>query len=94
MTAKKRAHVIVEGRVQGVFFRAYTSDEAQKLGLTGWVRNRPEGTVEAVIEGDGETVDTMLRWFYEGSPGSKVTKVRVSEEPPVGDSSTFEIHYY
>jgi acylphosphatase len=94
MSGKKRAHVIVEGRVQGVFFRAYTSDEAKKLGLTGWVRNRPEGTVEAVIEGDTDTVDAMLRWFHQGSPGSKVTKVNVSEEPPVGDSTTFEIHYY
>ena len=93
MTENKRVHVIVEGRVQGVFFRAYTSDAAKKLGLTGWVRNRPEGTVEAVIEGDAGSVDTMLHWFYQGSPGSKVTKVRVSEEPPVGDNTTFEIHY-
>jgi len=94
MSDNKRVHVIVEGRVQGVFFRAYTSDEAKKLGLTGWVRNRPEGTVEAVIEGDADSVDAMLRWFYQGSPGSKVTKVNISEEQPVGDSSTFEIHYY
>ena len=94
MSGKKRVHVIVEGRVQGVFFRAYTSDEAKKLGLAGWVRNRPEGTVEAVVEGDAGAVDTMLRWFYKGSPGSKVTEVHVSEEPPVGDSTTFEIHYY
>jgi acylphosphatase len=94
MSGKKRVHVIVEGRVQGVFFRAYTSDQAKKLGLAGWVRNRPEGTVEAVVEGDADSVDTMLRWFYQGSPGSKVTEVHVSEEPPVGDNSTFEIHYY
>ena len=94
MSGKKRVHVIVEGRVQGVFFRAYTSDEAKKLSLTGWVRNRPEGTVEAVVEGDAGAVDTMLRWFNQGSPGSKVTEVHVSEEPPVGDSTTFEIHYY
>ncbi len=63
MTGKKRTHVIVEGRVQGVFFRAYTREEAEKLGLTGWVRNRPEGTVEAVVEGDAGSVNTMLRWF-------------------------------
>ena len=56
MSGKKRAHVIVEGRVQGVFFRAYTSDEAKKLGLAGWVRNRPEGSVEAIIEGDAASV--------------------------------------
>jgi acylphosphatase len=93
MSGKKRAHVIVEGRVQGVFFRAYTSDEAKKLGLTGWVRNRPEGTVEALIEGNAAPVETMLRWFHQGSPGSRVTAVHVTEETPVGDSSTFEIHY-
>ena len=67
---------------------------SRSLGLTGWVRNRPAGTVEAVIEGDAGSVDTMLRWFYQGSPGSKVTKLRVSEESPVGDRTTFEIHYY
>ncbi|MCK5226908.1 MAG: acylphosphatase, partial [Desulfobulbaceae bacterium] len=48
---KKRYHVVVEGRVQGVFFRACTQEEALRLNLTGWVRNRPEGTVEALIEG-------------------------------------------
>ena len=94
MSSKKRVHVIVEGRVQGVFFRAYTSDEAKKLGLAGWVRNRPEGTVEAVVEGNAGSVDTILRWFYQGSPGSKVTDVKVQEESPIGDMNSFEIHYY
>ena len=93
MSGKKRAHVIVEGRVQGVFFRAYTSDEAKKLGLTGWVRNRPDGSVEAVVEGDTESIETMLHWFYQGSPGSRVTDVKVQKEDPVGDMSGFEIHY-
>ncbi len=93
MSGKKRAHVIVEGRVQGVFFRAYTSDEAKKLGLTGWVRNRPDGSVEAVVEGDTESIETMLHWFHQGSPGSRVTDVKVQEESPVGDMSGFEIHY-
>jgi len=93
MTENKRVHVIVEGRVQGVFFRAYTSDEAKKLNLAGWVRNRTDGSVEAIVEGDAESIDTMLRWFYQGSPGSRVTEVHVQEESPIGDSSTFEIHY-
>lgn len=94
MNAKKRVHVIIEGRVQGVFFRAYTRDEAVKLGLAGWVRNRPDGSVEALIEGESSTVEKMLRWFHRGSPHSLVEKVKVSEEPPVGDGTNFEIHYY
>jgi len=94
MAEAKRAHVIVEGRVQGVFFRAFTRDEAVRLGLYGWVRNRPDGTVEAVIEGEKNGVEQMLQWFHQGSPNSHVEKVHVTEEPPVGDSRTFEIHYY
>jgi acylphosphatase len=90
----KRVHVIVEGRVQGVFFRAFTRDEAVRLGLSGWVRNRPNGSVEAVVEGEKSAVGKMLQWFHEGSPHSIVEKVHLAEESPVGDSSTFEIHYY
>jgi acylphosphatase len=90
----KRVPDIVEGRVQGVFFRAFTRDEAVRLGLSGWVRNRPNGSVEAVVEGEKSAVGKMLQWFHEGSPHSIVEKVHLAEESPVGDSSTFEIHYY
>ena len=93
MPAIKRVHVIVEGRVQGVFFRAYTRDEAARLGLAGWVRNRPDGSVEAVIEGEKTAVDHMLRWFHGGSPHANVEKVQVTEKTPLGDRTTFEIHY-
>jgi acylphosphatase len=91
---KRRVHVIVEGRVQGVFFRAYTRDEAVRLDLSGWVRNRPDGSVEALIEGEKSSVEKMVHWFHQGSPHSLVEKVRTTEETPVGDSATFEIHYY
>lgn len=94
MTGRRRVHVIVEGRVQGVFFRAYTQEEAARLGLAGWVRNRPNGSVEAIIEGDKAVVEKMLQWFYQGSPNSIVEKVHATEESPVGDSNSFEIHYY
>jgi len=94
MSDIRRVHVIVVGRVQGVFFRAYTKDEAVKLGLAGWVKNRPDGSVEALIEGDKTAVERMLRWFHQGSPHSSVEKVQTTEESPVGDSSGFEIHYY
>jgi len=90
----KRVHVIIEGRVQGVFFRAFTRDEAVGLGLSGWVRNRPSGSVEAVIEGEKTAVEKMLQWFQKGSPNSLVEKVHATEEPPIGNSTAFEIHYY
>jgi len=90
----KRIHVIVEGRVQGVYFRAFTRDEAVRLGLCGWVRNRSNGSVEAIVEGKKSDVGKMEHWFRQGSPHSIVEQVHITEEPPVGDSSTFEIHYY
>ncbi len=93
MTYAKRFHVIVAGRVQGVFFRAFTRDEALRLGLSGWVRNRPDGSVEAIVEGEKTAVEKMLQWFYQGSPNSIVENVLATEEPPIGDSGTFEIHY-
>ena len=94
MAEIRRIHVIVEGRVQGVFFRAYTRDEAVRLGLSGWVRNRPDGTVEALVEGEKSGVGKMEQWFHRGSPHSHVKKVHVTEEEPVGEGRTFEIHYY
>ncbi|MBW2466907.1 MAG: acylphosphatase [Deltaproteobacteria bacterium] len=93
MSDSRRVHVVVEGRVQGVFFRAYTRDEAVKLGLAGWVKNRPDGTVEALVEGEKTAVDKMLAWFHQGSPYSIVKMVRATEEAPAGDLATFEIHY-
>lgn len=94
MIEAKRVHVIVEGRVQGVFFRAFTRDEAVKHGLSGWVRNRSDGSVEALVEGEKSAVDKMVQWFHLGSPHSIVDKVHLNEESPVGDFGTFEIHYY
>lgn len=89
----KRVHVFVSGRVQGVFFRAYTQKEALRLGLKGWVRNLPDGRVEAVFEGDASAVEEMIKWCHRGSPGAIVTKVEVREEPYKGEFSTFEIRY-
>ncbi len=89
----KRVHVFVSGRVQGVFFRAYTQKEAYKLGLKGWVRNLPDGRVEAVFEGEDSAVEEIIKWCHKGSPGAIVTKVEVIEEPYKGEFSTFEIRY-
>ncbi|WP_455372286.1 acylphosphatase [Limibacillus halophilus] len=68
-------HVIVRGRVQGVWYRAWTGEQAAALGLRGWVRNRSDGAVEAVIAGSDEALETMLRRFHEGPPLAKVSAV-------------------
>ena len=87
----RRVHVVIEGLVQGVFFRACTKDEASRIGLTGWVRNRPEGTVETVIEGETSQVAAMIRWLQIGSPQSSVTRVLTTEEQPTDEYSDFSI---
>ncbi len=89
----KRIHVIVQGRVQGVFFRAYTKEEADRLGLVGWVRNRHDGEVEALIEGEAAAVDRMLDWLHQGSPMANVVRVQVTEEEAVGEHRDFAINY-
>ncbi len=88
-----RAHVIISGRVQGVFFRASTRDKAQQLDLTGWVRNRSDGTVEAVFEGADSAVDEMITWCRTGPPTAKVTQMDVVYEDYKGTSRDFTIRY-
>lgn len=82
---KRRAHVWIKGRVQGVFFRAYTLDAAQLFGVTGWVRNLPDGRVEAVFEGEADKVGKMIEWCREGSPMSRVDDIEVHDEVYSGD---------
>ncbi len=88
-----RAHVYISGRVQGVFFRAYTRDKAREVGLKGWVKNLIDGRVEAVFEGEEKNVEEMLRWCREGSPHSRVSEVEVHEEPFNGEFMSFEVRY-
>jgi acylphosphatase len=71
--------------VQGVFFRAETQSRARSLGLVGWVRNAPDGTVEAVFEGPSERVDSMLDWCRRGPPHAQVEDVAVEWEDPRGE---------
>lgn len=89
----RRVRVYISGRVQGVFFRAYTKEEADRLGLKGWVRNLPDGRVEAVFEGPASAIEEMIRWCHRGSPASKVTSVEVEEEPYTGEFKDFSIRY-
>ena len=79
-----RRRVIVHGQVQGVFFRDTTRRMARSRGLGGWVRNTPEGPVEAVFEGDRDAVESMVRWSREGPRGATVERVVVTEEEPEG----------
>jgi acylphosphatase len=90
---KARAHVYISGRVQGVFFRAYTKDEAKRLGLTGWVRNTADWRVEAVFEGEESAVEAMISWCHRGSPYSKVDDVEVMQEEYREEFDDFSVTY-
>ncbi len=94
MKDRKRVHAIVSGLVQGVCYRASTRDAAKQIGgLTGWVRNLPDGTVELEAEGPAEKVDALIKWCHEGSPWSRVRDVSVEEQTPVGVDGDFVIRY-
>jgi acylphosphatase len=88
-----RAHVIVHGLVQGVWFRASTKDEADRLGVTGWVRNLPDRSVEAVFEGETKKVEEIVGWCHRGPAGAQVSSVDVSWEPFQQEFGHFDIRY-
>jgi len=77
-----RRRVVVHGQVQGVFFRARCAEAARSLGVAGWVSNEPDGTVQAVFEGDDGAVEGMVAWCHEGSPRAVVERVDVHDEEP------------
>jgi len=90
---KVRIRVIVEGRVQGVFFRHHTQETAFELGVKGWVKNRRDGRVEAVFEGDQERVEQIIQWCHRGPSEAKVTKVHLTWEIYTGEFEDFSITY-
>ena len=91
---KSNVHVLIFGRVQGVWFRASTKQKADQLGLTGWVRNTDDGNVEAVFEGVEEIVNEMLEWCHKGPPLSKVEKVEIiNKQEPRNCFDRFSIRY-
>ena len=87
----QRAHVWVSGEVQGVFFRDSTRQKAEELGLAGWVRNVPDGQVEALFEGPSEKVEAMVRWCEEGPQHASVENVDTNFESAGGDLKGFEV---
>jgi acylphosphatase len=80
-----RVRAVIRGRVQGVFFRAETRDRARSLGLSGWVRNVPDGSVEAVFEGERERIESILDWCRRGPGLAEVEDVDVDWEQPRGE---------
>ena len=90
---KKRYHLRISGRVQGVFFRANTRKQARSLGLTGWVRNLPDDRVETVFEGEQKEAEAMLAWFRTGTPPARVDHLDVAEESAADGFTGFDIVY-
>ena len=90
---KVRAHIRVSGTVQGVFFRAKTMNKAISLGATGWVRNLPDGRVEAVFEGEEDTVKSMVEYCRKGPKGAVVTVFDTKWEPFKGEFRDFRIRH-
>lgn len=91
--SKIRAHLFIEGRVQGVFFRAYTQEEAQKRSLTGWVKNLYDGKVEAVFEGEEQDVQSMIKWCHSGPPHAVVADVSVEIGEYEGEHYDFSVKF-
>ncbi|MFZ3073394.1 MAG: acylphosphatase [Thermodesulfobacteriota bacterium] len=86
-----RAHVVIEGLVQGVFFRDNTRETASSNGISGWVRNNPDGTVEAIFEGEEEAVKKTVEWCRKGPNGARVERVDVRWDEFMGEFYGFDI---
>jgi len=86
-----RAEIVVKGRVQGVFFRASAQQQGLQLGLTGEVRNLPDGSVEAIVEGEKRAVDDFVDWCRRGPPSAEVEAVEVKLRPPRDEFRTFTV---
>ena len=86
-----RAKVRIEGLVQGVFYRYSTQKKAQELDVRGWVRNLWDGSVECLLEGDHEKVETLIAWCHQGPAGARVEKVTIEWEEYKGDFDGFSI---
>lgn len=87
----KRVRVLVSGTVQGVWFRESTRQEADRRGVSGWVRNLPDGRVEAVFEGEASAVDAMVQWCQSGPPNAHVEDVEVLVESPPREGLGFRV---
>jgi len=90
---KIRAHVVVAGKVQGVFYRAETASKARRLNVTGWIRNLPDGRVEAVFEGEEANVEKMIDFCRRGPPNAYVVSTDVRRQDWRGEFHNFTVRY-
>jgi acylphosphatase len=88
-----RVHVIVQGRVQGVYFRASARDRARQLSLSGWVRNRADGSVEIIAEGEKIRLEQLVVWCHGGPPGAVVTDIEVEWQEATREFTGFVVRY-
>jgi len=88
---KSSVHVLISGRVQGVWFRASTKQKAEKLGITGWVRNTVDGNVEAIFEGEKDILDEMIEWCNQGPSLAKVKNVKIESIEKINNFVGFSI---
>lgn len=93
MNAQKRLHARIHGNVQGVSFRFYTVQQANELGLTGWVRNNRDGTVEVVAEGEPDALQQLHDWLHRGSPAARVERVDAGWPEATGEFERFDVAY-
>jgi len=89
----KRVHLLIRGRVQGVYFRQGMMETAQKNNVLGWVQNLPDDRVEAMLEGNDSNVDAVIERAHFGSAGAVVDELKIAEENYVGEFSEFKIRY-
>lgn len=89
--SQRRARLEIYGKVQGVFFRASTREKARETGVSGWVKNRRDGSVEAVLEGPEDAVDEVIEWAHEGPSRARVDNIDVVDEDYKGEFSGFQV---
>jgi len=90
---KVRAHILVSGLVQGVFFRFFTVKKAKEFGVFGWVKNLPDGKIEAIFEGEKEKVQNLVEWMKRGPPNARVDGVKIEWQKFEGKFDNFEIKF-
>lgn len=83
MSDSKSIHLVIRGHVQGVFYRRWTQKRAERHGIAGWIRNRPDGAVEAVLSGPSEAVETLLAECREGPPAARVEGIDIEAAEPI-----------
>ena len=89
----KRVHLLISGRVQGVYFRQGMMETAEKNNVLGWVRNLPDDRVEAILEGNDSNVDAVMEWAHFGPAGAVVDELKIFEENYTGEFQEFKIRY-